>query len=228
MDYLIEGIRQALVLIFTGDPEIVTITLISLKVSTSAIVCSSVLSIPLGFIIGIYSFPGRSSIIVFLNTLMAFPAVVVGLMIYAMISNNGPLGPFGLLYTPTAMAMGQFVLAAPIITGLTISAIQSADPRIRSTATVLGAGPLQSAIAVVHEARFALAAAIVAGYGRIIGEIGASMILGGNIRGYTRNIPTAIAVETSKGEFSLALALGFILLTVALCINLFMRILQNK
>ena len=225
---MLEGIRQALVLIFSGDREILNITLISLKVSTAAIACATLVSVPLGFVVGICSFPGRNGIIVVLNTLMAFPAVVVGLMVYAMISNNGPMGPFGLLYTPTAMAIGQFILATPIIMGLTIASVQSADPRIRPTATVLGATALQSALAVVREARFALAAAIVAGFGRIIGESGASMILGGNIRGYTRNLPTAIAVETSKGEFYMALALGFILLTVALGINFLMRILQKR
>jgi tungstate transport system permease protein len=145
-----------------------------------------------------------------------------------MVSNKGPIGPLGLLFTPTAMIIGQFILATPIIMALAISATQGIDPKIRSTAMVLGANSMQSGIAIALEARFALVAALVAGFGRIIGEVGASMMLGGNIRGYTRNIPTAIALETSKGEFSLALALGIILLTVALVINGLLRFLQRR
>jgi len=228
MEYLLEGVRQAFELILTLDREIVTITCISLKISTIAIICASVAGVPLGFIIGINKFRGRSIVITILNTLMALPTVVIGLLVYSMVSNKGPLGPLGLLFTPAAMIIGQLILATPIIMALTISATQGIDPRVKSTATVLGANSFQSGIAIVLEARFAIIAAVVAGFGRIIGEVGASMMLGGNIRGYTRNIPTAIALETSKGEFSLGLALGFILLTVALIINFFLRFLQSK
>ena len=228
MEYLLEGVRHAFELILTLDREIVTITFISLNISTIAIMCASVTGVPLGFIIGINKFRGRSIIITILNTLMALPTVVVGLLVYSMVSHKGPLGPLGLLFTPTAMIIGQFILATPIIMSLTISATQGIDQRVKSTATVLGANSLQSGIAVVLEARFAIIAAVVAGFGRIIGEVGASMMLGGNIRGYTRNIPTAIALETSKGEFSLGLALGFVLLAVALIINFLLRFLQNK
>ena len=228
MGYLLEGLHHAGELILTLDREIFTITFISLKISTIAIVSSSLLAVPLGFMIGINTFRGRGFLITLLNTLMAFPTVVVGLLVYSLVAHNGPLGPMGLLFTPSAMIMGQFILATPIIMSLTASAVQGVDARIRSTATVLGANALQSGIAIVREARFALIAAVVAGFGRIIGEVGASMMLGGNIRGYTRNIPTAIALETSKGEFSLGLALGFILLAVALIVNFLLRFLQQK
>ena len=228
MEYLLEGTRQAFELILSLDREIVTITCISLNISIIAIICASALGVPLGFIIGINKFRGRSIVITIFNTLMAFPTVVIGLLVYSVVSNKGPLGPLGLLFTPTAMIIGQFILATPIIMALTISATQGIDPRVKSTATVLGANSFQSGIAIVLEARFAIIAAVVAGFGRIIGEVGASMMLGGNIRGYTRNIPTAIALETSKGEFSLGLALGFVLLAVALIINFLLRFLQNK
>jgi len=228
MEYLLEAAWQAALLVMRFDAEVYSITFISLKVSTLAILCALAIGLPLGFIIGITDFRGRSLVITVFNTLMAFPTVVVGLLVYALVSSQGVLGPLELLFTPAAMVMGQTVLATPIITALAITATQGIDPKIRTTAIVLGANPLQAGIAIALEARFALVAAVVAGFGRIIGEVGASMMLGGNIRGYTRNIPTAIALETSKGEFSLALALGFILLTVALGINALLRFLQSK
>lgn len=228
MSFLLEGLKHSLVLIATLDEELLTITFISLQISSIAIVCATTVGVPLGFVIGINRFRGKGTVITLLNTLMAFPTVVVGLLVYAMVSNKGPFGTLGLLFTPTAMIIGQFILATPIILALTISASQSVDPKIRSTAVVLGANSFQSGLTILLEARFALIAAVVAGFGRIIGEVGASMMLGGNIKGYTRNIPTAIALETSKGEFSLGLALGFVLLTVALIINFFLRFLQHK
>lgn len=228
MEYLWQGLQKAFLLIITIDREVLGITFISLKISTVAIIFASIWGVPLGFFVGIYRFKGRSVIITLLNTLMALPTVVVGLLVYSMISRQGPLGVLGLLFTPTAMIIGQFILATPIIMALTISATQGVDPRIKNTATVLGASPLQSAVTMLAEVRFALMAAIIAGFGRVIGEVGSSMILGGNIRGHTRNIPTAIALETSKGEFALALALGFVLLAVALGVNFLLRFFQRK
>ncbi|MCX5894872.1 MAG: ABC transporter permease [Proteobacteria bacterium] len=228
MEYLWQGLKTAFRLITHLDSEVVTITCISLKISISAVLCASLVGVCLGFIVGIFKFKGRSLIITFLNTLMAIPTVVVGLFAYSIISRQGPLGTFGLLFTPLAMGIGQFILAIPIIMTLTISATQSVDPRVQSTAVVLGANSFQSAIVVLKEARFAFMAAIIAGFGRVIGEVGSSMILGGNIKGYTRNIPTAIALETSKGEFGLAIALGIILLAVALTINFLLRFFQAK
>ena len=228
MEYLLDGFVNALKLIFSLDREVFSITFISIKISTTAILLASFIGVPLGFLIGMNVFKGKGTVITLFNTLMAFPTVVVGLMVYSLISNKGPFGTFELLFTPSAMIIGQFILATPIIVALTISASQGVDPRIRKTAVSLGASGLQSAVAVALESRFAVIAAIAAGFGRVIGEVGASMMLGGNIRGVTRNIPTAIALETSKGEFSVGLALGFILLTVALFINFFIRFLQTK
>jgi len=228
MEYLLDGLINALKLIFTLDSEVFSITFISIKISAAAIILSSLIGVPLGFLIGLNSFKAKGIIITLFNTLMAFPTVVVGLMVYSMISNQGPFGTFELLFTPYAMIIGQFILATPIITALTIAAVQGVDPRIKKTAVALGANGLQSAVAVALESRFAIIAAIAAGFGRVIGEVGASMMLGGNIKDYTRNIPTAIALETSKGEFSIGLALGFILLTVALVINFLIRFIQSK
>ena len=228
MTYLWQAVVSAFRLILTLDREILAITLTSLRISLLAILLASVAGVPAGFLVGISSFKGRGVIITALNTLMALPTVVVGLFGYAFISRRGPLGPLELLFTPTAMMLGQWVLATPIIMNLTISATQSLDPRVRRTAIVLGANPWQSAITVLSEARFAVIAAIVAGFGRVIGEVGASMMLGGNIKGYTRNLPTAIALETSKGEFGFGLALGIILMSVALGVNALLHVLQNK
>jgi len=228
MTYLWQAVVSAFRLILTLDREILAITLTSLRISILAILLASAVGVPAGFLVGISAFTGRGVIITVLNTLMALPTVVVGLFGYAFISRRGPLGPLELLFTPTAMMIGQWVLATPIIMNLTISATQSLDPRVRRTATVLGANPWQSAITVLSEARFALIAAIVAGFGRVIGEVGASMMLGGNIKGYTRNLPTAIALETSKGEFGFGMALGIILMSVALGVNALLHFLQNK
>ena len=227
MDYLIGAFITALKLIVTFDYEVINCTLVSLKVSCIAVLFATIIGIPLGFIIGLNQFMGKSTVITVLNTMMALPTVVVGLFVFACISRQGPVGVLGLLFTPTAMVIGQFILSTPIITALSISAIQGVDPRIKITALALGARSYQVVIPIMVEARFAIMAAVIAGFGRIIGEVGSAMMLGGNIRGYTRSITTAIALETSKGEFSLGLALGIILLTVALSINILLRSLQQ-
>lgn len=228
MDYLWGGLTTALKLIFTFDHEVISCTWVSLSVSSIAILLASLIGVPLAFLIGINEFKGKRMIITLFNTMMALPTVVVGLFVFSLISRQGPLGVLGLLFTPIAMMIGQFILATPIITALAISAIQGIDPRIKMTAVTLGARSYQITFALMLEARFAIMAAIIAGFGRIIGEVGSAMILGGNIRGYTRSITTAIALETSKGEFSLGLALGIILLTVALSVNIILRYLQQR
>lgn len=228
MDYLFEGLTTALKLIFTFDYEVMNCTWVSLKVSSIAILLASLVGVPLGLLIVINEFKGKKMIITLVNTMMALPTVVVGLFVFSFISRQGALGVLGLLFTPTAMIIGQFILATPIITALSISAIQGIDPRIRVTAITLGARSYHIVLTLMLEARFAIMAAIIAGFGRIIGEVGSAMMLGGNIRGYTRSITTAIALETSKGEFSLGLALGIILLTVALVINMILRFLQQR
>ena len=228
MDYLINALFTALKLIFTLDYEVMNCTLVSLKVSIIAVFFATTIGIPLGVIIALNQFPGKRTIITLLNTLMALPTVVVGLLVFAFISRQGPLGVLGLLFTPTAMVVGQFILSTPIIIALSISAVQGVDPKIKITALALGARSYQVVIPIIVEARFAIMAAVIAGFGRIIGEVGSAMMLGGNIRGYTRSITTAIALETSKGEFSLGIALGIILITVALSINMLLRTLQQQ
>ena len=182
----------------------------------------------MGFVIGNGNFWAKKALITIFNTLMAFPTVVIGLLVYSFISRQGPLGPLELLFTPRAMVMGQFILAIPIIVALTISATQGIDPRAKLTAMTLGAGRLRMAVTILSEVRFALMAAVTAGFGRVIAEVGCAMMVGGNIRGYTRTMTTAIALETAKGEFSFALALGFILLMVAFLVNIFFHWLQGR
>ncbi len=228
MQYLWEGFTTALKLIFTLDSEVINCTLVSLKVSSIGVLLASLVALPLSFVIVINEFRGKRAVITLFDTLMAMPTVVVGLFVFSFISRQGPLGVLGLLFTPAAMIIGQFILSTPLITALSISALQGVDPRVRITALALGARSYYVTLTLMREARFAIVAAIIAGFGRIIGEVGSAMMLGGNIRGYTRTITTAIALETSKGQFSLGLALGIILLIVALSVNVVLRYLQHK
>jgi len=228
LDFIIEGVRKAFQLIFSLDREIFNIVLLSLRISLTAIILASFLGIPLGFLIGVKDYWGKKFTIALVNTLLALPTVVVGLIVYSVISRRGPLGVFGLLYTPSAMIIGQFILATPIIIALTHSAIQGIDRRARSTALTLGATEIQSAWTVIKEARYAVIAAVITGFGRIIAEVGAAMMLGGNIRGTTRVMTTAIALETSKGEFGFGIALGIILLFIAFSINILLHYFQSK
>ncbi len=228
MNFILEGLQRALRLIVTFDREVLVIVLLSLKVSVTATVFASGLAIPTGFWLAIKEFWGKNFIIAVINTLLALPTVVVGLLIYSLISRRGPLGILGLLFTPWAMIIGQFVLVVPIIIALTYSAVQGIDKRVRNTALTLGANEYQAALTVIKEARYVVLAAVVMGFGRVIAEVGAAMILGGNIKGSTRIMTTAIALETSKGEFGFALALGLILLLVAFGVNILLHYFQNK
>ena len=183
---------------------------------------------PLGFIIGVNEFRGKKVVTIILNTLMAIPTVVIGLTVYAFISRQGPLGSLGLLFSPSAIIIGDLILGTPIIMAFTSSAVQALDNRISMTATTLGANKLQAAKAITSEARFGVFAAVIAGFGRIIAEVGSAIMLGGNIKGFTRTITTAIALETSKGEFGFGIALGIILLTVAFSMNILFHYFQGK
>ena len=227
MDFLTEGFREALRLIWRLDPELLDISLVSLKIATLSTSLATCFGVPVGIVAALARFRGRRVVATSLNTLMAMPTVVVGLLVYSMISRRGPLGSWGLLYTQAAMVIGQCILATPIVAALSLAAVSRADPRVRATALSLGAGRLRATWAVVVESRVALLCAVAAAFGRVFGEVGVSMMLGGNIRWYTRNIPTAIAFETSKGEFGLGLALGIILLTVAFGINVLLQLLQR-
>jgi tungstate transport system permease protein len=228
MDYLWEGIREAIRLIISLDNEVCRTVLLSLRISLVATLLASVVGIPLGFFISTHEFPFKRPTITIFNTLLSLPTVVVGLFLYSLLSKRGPLGPLGLLFTPPAMVIGQCILAIPLIVALSISAIQVMDPRIKMTAMTLGAGPVRTALTVLSEARFALTGAVIAGFGRVIAEVGTAMMVGGNIKGYTRIMTTAIALETAKGEFAFALSLGFILLAVAFAVNILFHYFQAK
>ena len=227
MNYISEAFLTALRLIASFDRDVYEVVFLSLKVSLISTLLSSFAGIPLGFLIAAYEFRGRNSVITVFNTLMALPTVVVGLFVYSLISRKGPLGILGLLYTQKAIIVGEFILATPIIVALSISAIQGIDPRVKSTAITLGAGPFKVAMAIFGEGRVAILSAVIAGFGRVIAELGSALMLGGNIRGYTRTMATAIGLETSKGEFGFALALGFILIAVAFSVNILLQGIQR-
>jgi tungstate transport system permease protein len=189
---------------------------------------ASCLGIPMGVLVGLKQFRGRRLIITLLNTLMALPTVVVGLILYGLFSRQGPFGSLGLLFTPTAIIIGLSILTAPLIANYSLTVVVGADQRILTTATTLGASPLQAKLLLIREIRFGVVAAVVVGFGRAISEVGVAMMLGGNIRGSTRTMTTAIALETSKGEFVFGLSLGIVLLCVALIVNLFLNMLQQR
>ncbi len=219
MGYFTDALLEALSLIANFDHALLQVVGTSLGVSLGAVLLASAAAVPLGIATALGRFPGRAAIKRTLNALMALPTVVIGLLLYGVLSRRGPLGDFGLLYTPAAMVLGQAVLVLPIIWNLVITAIESTDPRLALTCRTLGASGWQQAVIFVNEARVAVVAAVIMGFGRAIGEVGVAMMLGGNIAGYTRTMTTAIALETSKGAFALALALGLVLLGVALCVN---------
>ena len=202
--------------------------LTSLSTSSCAIVIAGLLGVPIGLWLGLSRFRARQLMITLLNTLMALPTVVVGLLLFGLFSRQGPLGSLGLLFTPWAMIAGQAVLATPIVANLVLASVAGADNRIINTALTLGASPIQAAVQLLREIRFGVMAAVIAGFGRVVAEVGVAMMLGGNIRNSTRTMTTAIALETSKGEFAYGLALGIVLLSVALFVNLFLNLLQQR
>ncbi|TNF46472.1 ABC transporter permease subunit [bacterium] len=226
MEYLTDAFRGAFSLIFSFDREVFTIVLLSLRVAGTATVVATLLGVPLAYTIATRKFVGKNTLLTVFNTLMALPTVVIGLFTYSFLSRKGPLGFLDLLFTPTGIIIGDVILAFPLIVGLTVAAVNAVDERARLTAMSLGATASQTSLTVLVEARFALMAAVINGFGRVIAEVGSAMMLGGNIRGYTRTITTAIALESSKGEFAFGMALGLILLAVALSINLLFRRLQ--
>jgi tungstate transport system permease protein len=228
MEYLSEGIRRAFHLIVTADREVLQIVLFSLRISLTAAVIACLLGVPVGFFVAVAEFRGKRTVRVGLNTLMAVPTVVIGLTLYSLLYRQGLFGRLGLLFTPTAIALGQIVLATPIVAALTVSSVGDLELDVKRTAMTLGASPFQALIAVARESRYALLVAFSAGFGRVIAEVGSAMMLGGNIRGYTRTMTTAIALETGKGEFGLGIALGIILLLVALSINLLVQLFSER
>lgn len=215
-------------LISSFDPEIYGIVLRTLRFSLTATILAVLFGVPIGFLVGSREFRGRSAVITVLNTAMALPTVVVGLIGYAFLSRTAPLGFLNLMFSPKAVILGEFFLSLPVITNLTVAAVQSVDRRVVLTAKTLGAGRFRTAWTIMTEARFALVAAIIAGYGRAVSEVGSAMMLGGNIRFHTRTMTTAIALETSKGEFGFGLALGFFLLLVVFSVNILFHHLQMR
>jgi tungstate transport system permease protein len=228
MDLIWIGILQAVALLFQGNPEVLEITLLSLKVSGLATGISLLIGLPLGTWLALGRFRGRDFLLSLINTGMALPPVVVGLWVSIFLWRSGPLGDLRLIYTPTAIIIAQTIIAAPVVTGLTVAALQQINPHLRLQLLGLGASRQQMVLALWREARLPLLAALMAGFGSVISEVGASMMVGGNIRHQTRVLTTATVLETGKGEFAMAIALGFILLLLAYLVNLALTWLQQR
>lgn len=228
MDFLANIFRTAIALVITLDPDVYKAVWTSVSVAAWSTIVAAVVGVPIGTLIAVAEFPAKRLVVTLLNTLVALPTVVIGLVVYGFLSRQGPLGAFGLLFSPYGMVLGQAILAAPIVANYTLSAVKGADPRIIPTALTLGASQLQCIRRMLNEVRFGVMAAIIVGFGRVISEVGIAMMLGGNIQGYTRTMTTAIAMETSKGEFAFGLALGLLLMMVALTINLALNFVQQE
>ncbi|HOJ95290.1 MAG TPA: ABC transporter permease [Methanospirillum sp.] len=228
MNDLLTGFQMALNLILAADPEVLTITLTTLRITFTSVLIGTLISIPLGAAITFREFRGKKTLISIIQTLYALPTVIVGLLCYMVLSRSGPLGDLKWLFTPNGMIFGQTILIIPIMAGLTIAALQAIDPIITDTIRSLGATRLQFLKSHLREARFAIMAAIIVGFSRAISEVGTAIMIGGNIKGHTRVLTTAISLQTSMGNFNLSLALGIILLAIALIINLIMGFVQNR
>ena len=224
---IIDGFAQAIQLILSRDPEVIRITILSLEISLTATLLSACIAIPVGAFLYYHDFPGRRAVINLIQTLYALPTVIAGLVLFLFISNQGPLGFLHILYTAPGMVIAQMILVLPLITGLTFAALNGIDPEMRQTVTSLGATTMQSVRTLILEAMFGILAAVILGFGRAISEVGAAMIIGGNIRGYTRVLTTAISLETSVGDFAFAIALGVILLGVAVLVNVVLNLVQS-
>lgn len=228
MELIVEGIRKAIWLLFTFDPEVLGITWLSLKVSGLATFISLFIGISLGTIVALTRFPGRRIVVSLINTGMGVPPVVVGLFVTIFLWRNGPLGVFELLYTPTAIIIAQAVIASPIVAGISLASIQKLPEALRLQILALGATRAQMIWMLIKEAKLPLLAAVMAGFGGVISEVGASIMVGGNIKGYTRVLTTATVMETGKGNFDIAIALGVILLIFSFCINAILTSIQQR
>ena len=228
MELILEGIKKAFYLLITLDPEVMGITLLSLQVSGIATLISLLIGVSIGVTVALSSFPGKRIIVSLINTGMGLPPVVVGLFVTIFLWRNGPLGFFGILYTPTAMIIAQTVIASPIVMGITVAAIQQLPRKLQLQILALGATRLQMVWILIKEAKLLLLAGVMAGFGGVISEVGASIMVGGNIKGYSRVLTTATVMETSRGNFDIAIALGIILLLLAYFINLILTQIQQK
>lgn len=228
MEWIWNGIIQAIKLLLAGDPEVLKITILTLRISGTATGLSLLIGLPMGTILALERFPTRKFWLSLINTGMALPPVVVGLIVSIFLWRNGPLGELKLMYTPTAIIIAQFVIAMPIVTGLTVAALQQLDPRLQLQLMGLGATRVQIILLLWREARLPLLAALMAGFGGVISEVGASMMVGGNLRYHTRVLTTAIVLESSRGEFAPAIALSVILLVLAYLVTLALTWIQQK
>ena len=228
MEVLGNAVVQAVRLLLSGDAEVWQVTLLSLRVSLTATAISLLVGVPLGTWLALARFPGRYLLLALVNTGMGMPPVVAGLVITVLLWRTGPLGELRLLYTPTAIVIAQVALALPIVVGLSAAAIQQLNPRLRLQILALGATRVQYLWLLVREARLPLLAAVMAGFGAVISEVGAAMMVGGNIQGQTRVLTTAIVLETSRGNFELALALGLLLLALVYAVNLALTWVQQR
>lgn len=228
MDTVVEGLKKGFILLFTLDKEVVQITLFTLKITGTATLLSLVIAVPLSLLLAMREFPGRRFIVSLANLGMGLPPTVVGLWVSLMLWRSGPFGQLRIMYTPTAIVIAQVVISAPLILALSTAALQQIDQKMRWQIMALGATPLQMMFIMVREARYSLLAAVMAGFGGIISEVGAAMMVGGNIDGYTRVLTTAIVLETSKGHFDIALALSFILLVLAYAATLWLTLVQQR
>ena len=228
MEEIYSGLLRALELIAARDPQVVEITLRSIFISLSSAFLAGIICIPLGGIIEFRQFWGKRALINLIQTFYSLPTVTVGLLVFLLISRSGPLGGLNLLFSPSGMILGQAILVSPIMIGLTITALAGVSPQIRDTAKSLGATEMQIIITVIKEARVAVMAAVLLGFGRALSEVGVAMMIGGNIRGYTRVLTTSIALETSMGNLELSMALGIILISISLAINLLLNRFQGR
>jgi len=228
MDFLLDGFIQAFALLLSGNAETYSAITATLMVSSYSIGCSLVIGIPLGFCLGYFTFRGKKSIRTVVDTLMALPTVFIGLIVYAFLTNRGPLGDFGLLFTLPGIAVGQTILALPIVIGLSATAVESMDKKLRLAIMSMGANRRQLFMTSLWEVRHGLLAGSIAAYGRVMTEVGISMMVGGNIKWHTRTITTAIALETNKGQFGMGVALGLVLLAIAFCVNVSVSFLRRR
>lgn len=228
MELLLEGLKKAIEMILSGDREILEITLLTLRVSLSAVLISTLIGIPAGMLLGLTTFPGRRFILALVNIGMGLPPVVAGLWITLFLWRSGPLGDFAWLYTPRAIIMAQILVSLPIVTALTSTAFQQINQKMILQIKALGATRIQLYWILLKEVKLAILAAIIAGFGRVIAEVGAAMMVGGNISGETRILTTSIVMEVSKGNFDIALALSFILMSLAFIITFLLTYLQQR
>ncbi|MBT9159092.1 MAG: ABC transporter permease [Dehalococcoidia bacterium] len=228
MNEITTGFLKAIELIVTLDPEVMEIAGRSLAISLTATLLASVVCIPLGGLVHFHDFTGKRILINIIQTLYSLPTVSVGLFVFLLLSRAGPLGVFGLLFTPTGMVIGQMILISPLMIGFTISALSAIGPQIKDTAISLGASNFQAILTIIKEARFAILAAVVLGFGRAISEVGIAIMIGGNIRGFTRVFTSAMALETARGDIELSMALGIILISLALVVNLLLNRIQQR